>query len=106
METNISQSGVVHEEEWEPNASSLTGAQRSFLTLKCDGNQRLQLVLTQAGSKQNLGHYVFNDGGGGTSHPHTPPSTYPNCYSQDSVDSTSAPLRGLKNNTILRQLCA
>lgn len=45
--------------------SSITEAQRSFLTLKCVVGLSLQLVLTQSQSKQNLGHYVFNDGRGG-----------------------------------------
>lgn len=70
METNIFQSEVVHVKgDGEPSTSSITRAQRSFLTLKCAVDRRLQLVLTQTGSKQNLGRYVFNDGRGGTPTP-------------------------------------
>ena len=49
--------------------SSITEAHISFLTLKCVVGLSLQLVLTQSQSKQNLGHYVFNDGRGGRAPP-------------------------------------
>lgn len=53
-----------------------------------------QLVLTQTGSKQNLGHYVFNDGREGT----VPPSPSLKKLRRNSPGSVSSVLLRVQNN--------